>query len=362
MSRHFGAQSGSLLLITIAIAGCIVMQFHMAGKNHTLGQQAHPMQSIKAEFVRKQSSTSVNQNSAARPPSIAIESDQNDKENQMTPKESLLKETEPPKKEEGKTSKSIPVFDKPPQYYMVFSTSCHPQQHWESLVFFYHAMKVNQPGNVTRIMSGCTSEESKRQRDFFAKYIQPMSDNFHLHITPDYSTVRKMHGLHSFKYMNKPYGLRHWFEHSDLRLSPESRISDELAHNSIVMLLDPDMILLRPLMHDLTNEEVLWVDSNPVTKVVRTGFPIGQQDGASNRTRSSCLSACIKASLSFLSTGYLTSKWMGLNFSYITGLPDGQFVPPPHFSEGAKHWNSGPPYMATVYGKSHFSQNNLLLK
>jgi hypothetical protein len=28
-----------------------------------------------------------------------------------------------------------------PAYHIVFSTSCTPQQNWESLVFFYHAMK-----------------------------------------------------------------------------------------------------------------------------------------------------------------------------------------------------------------------------
>jgi hypothetical protein len=32
-------------------------------------------------------------------------------------------------------------------YHIVFSTSCAPQQHWESYVLFYHAWKVGQPGN-----------------------------------------------------------------------------------------------------------------------------------------------------------------------------------------------------------------------
>jgi hypothetical protein len=38
-----------------------------------------------------------------------------------------------------------------PAYHLVFSTSCGPQQDWESFVFFYHAFKVRQPGNVVRV-------------------------------------------------------------------------------------------------------------------------------------------------------------------------------------------------------------------
>lgn len=40
-----------------------------------------------------------------------------------------------------------------PHYYMVFSTSCSDLQHWQSMVFFYHAYKVGQPGNVVRFRS-----------------------------------------------------------------------------------------------------------------------------------------------------------------------------------------------------------------
>jgi len=38
-----------------------------------------------------------------------------------------------------------------PRYHVVFSTSCSAQMDWESWVFFYHAMKVSQPGNVVCI-------------------------------------------------------------------------------------------------------------------------------------------------------------------------------------------------------------------
>lgn len=90
-----------------------------------------------------------------------------------------------------------------PDYHVVFSTSCTAQQNWESYVLFYHAMKVKQPGNVTRIASACTAKEAKEQTDFFNKYIHPMNPgSFHLHLTPDYGKVSLAHG-HYYKYMNK---------------------------------------------------------------------------------------------------------------------------------------------------------------
>lgn len=90
-----------------------------------------------------------------------------------------------------------------PDYHVVFSTSCSEQQNWESYVFFYHAMRVQQPGNVTRIASACTAKEAKEQTDFFHHFIAPMNPgNFHLHLTPDYGKVALAHG-HYYKYMNK---------------------------------------------------------------------------------------------------------------------------------------------------------------
>ncbi|GKY95452.1 hypothetical protein MPSEU_000506800 [Mayamaea pseudoterrestris] len=200
-----------------------------------------------------------------------------------------------------------------PHYYTVFSTSCSPQQDWESFVFFFHAMQVKQPGSVTRILSGCKDFEEKEQRDFYERYIEPMGD-FHVHFTPSYSKLHLAEGA-PYKYSNKPYGLLHWFEHA-LGLNSTSNIlaaSGELL-DGIVILMDPDMILLRPLQHDFTDEHVLWVENEPVSKIVRHGHPIAQHDG------------------------YLTNQWMSLPLNFTK----------PFDRDGPLHWNSGPPYMATV--------------
>src|SRR3569623_1261929 len=83
----------------------------------------------------------------------------------------------------------------------------------------------------------------------------------------------------------------------------------KLLEDGIVMLIDPDMVLLRPLSHDFTNEEVIWI-GEPRTLVVCHGFPIAQQDG------------------------YLANKWMYLNWTYITGLPQGKYIEPNLYRTG----------------------------
>ena len=235
----------------------------------------------------------------------------------------------------------IPESDRP-DYHVVFSTSCSEQQHWESYVFFYHCRRVRQPGNVTRIASGCSETEAVNLQAFHDQFIAPMADraisqNFAVHFTPDYSRVRLSEGKFAYKYMNKPYGLRHWMEHH-LRLSwttqeegADAQITSSfLAENNtdqhdrlldgIVILMDPDMVLLRPITHDFSGEQEIWAKKPAITKVTH-GNPISQQDG------------------------YLSNEWMKFNFTYITG--DATVQPPP-WSEGPIHWNTGPPYLATV--------------
>jgi hypothetical protein len=210
----------------------------------------------------------------------------------------------------------------PPPYHIVFSTSCVDQQHWESYVFFYHAYKVQQPGTVTRIVSGCTEKEGQELQIFHKQHIRPLSDNFHVHFTPDFSKGEDIFGSQSskgsYKYMNKPYGLRHWME-ATFRMNETDHSID--PEDGIVILMDPDMILLRPIVHDYTNEDVTFVEEHPATKVVKHGMPMAQQDG------------------------YLSNQWMGLNASYVT---NGGNIHHIKGQDGPKHYNTGPPYLATV--------------
>ena len=59
-----------------------------------------------------------------------------------------------------------------------------------------------------------------------------------------------------------------------------------------------------------------------LTHVVQHGFPMAQQDG------------------------YLNSEWLKFNATHITNTKDHVTMPP--WNQGAIHWNTGPPYLATV--------------
>ena len=83
----------------------------------------------------------------------------------------------------------------------------------------------------------------------------------------------------------------------------EGGVNDPKIEDGVVILMDPDMILLRPLLHDFTSENVIWAaDAGAVlTKVVRHGFPMAQQDG------------------------YLRNDWRNLNWTYIMDKPADEY-------------------------------------
>lgn len=227
-------------------------------------------------------------------------------------KELLLKEFLEKKEEKDEKDEPSPH----PPYHVVFSTSCNDQQHWESFVFFYHANKVKQPGTVTRIVSGCKDHEADWLQKFHDEHIKTMNPDFHLHLTPDFA---RLGNTTEYKYMNKPYGLRHWMENA-LRMGQPDQSPD--TEDGIVFLMDPDMILLRPIVHDYTDEDVIYAKGDkPDWKIVEHGRPMAQQDG------------------------YLNNQWMHLNISFVTHGGDIKGIRQP---DGPKYWNTGPPYLATV--------------
>lgn len=115
--------------------------------------------------------------------------------------------------------------------HIIFSTDCKPFMDYQTLVLFYSAVAVGQKGPVTRIVSGCSKEKEKELTTLYKK----LFPQYHVHFTPDFSydPVKKTH----YVYFNKPYGLKHWLEHAEPPVGPET----------IVALLDPDMIFLRPI-------------------------------------------------------------------------------------------------------------------
>ena len=255
----------------------------------------------------------------------------------------------------------------PPNYHIVFSTGCDQQQEWESYVFFYHAMRVQQRGNVTRIASGCVGPLKKHIKYNHEKYIQnTMSQNFHIHFTPEYAHYNgnnKPKRDEAYKYMNKPHGLYHWMtnvlgmkksssptsEEADamngtttLSERPSAPIRYSQYDDDILILMDPDMILLRPIGHDFTNHD---------DTTIYTVHPDQQrklETKRSSKHRPPKLSKYVTHNKAIAQhDGYLNSEWMKFNISYIT---NGGKLPPylRLLLDGENYWNAGPPYMATV--------------
>jgi hypothetical protein len=126
------------------------------------------------------------------------------------------------------------------KYHVVFSTSCSYQHDWQSYLFFFHAMIHQQPGDVTRIVSGCDEEQEKIMRELHEKQFSIMNPNFLIHFTPEFGKQLKGVSFQQTKYWNKPFGLKHWLEHR-FGYRYEGDISTEYD-DDIVVLVDPDML------------------------------------------------------------------------------------------------------------------------
>lgn len=168
---------------------------------------------------------------------------------------------------------------KAPHYQMVFSTACSPFQDWQAIVFFYFAWKVKQTGTVTRIASGCKNDQAERLRQFHKEQIEVLSPNFKLHITPDFKFADDT------KYFNKPFGIQHWMK--NVLGYPERAAEHD---DDIIMILDPDMMLLRPLTHTFYDHPSrIWKKNNirkPKMEVTH-GWPMGSMYGFGNSWKNS---------------------------------------------------------------------------
>eukprot|EP00980_Cylindrotheca_fusiformis_P020975 scaffold7987_cov200-Cylindrotheca_fusiformis.AAC.4 len=220
-----------------------------------------------------------------------------------------------------KESNNGATYHQPPvKYHTVFSTGCSTFQDWQSYVFFYHAVQSGQEGHITRIASGCEGETKKELERIFNEEIASMdSERLHLHQTPEFGKVPG--STKSFKYFNKPFGMRHWFE--NVLGYPENHAEHD---DSVVILLDPDQILLRPFTGDFTNSSETWrlKDHSKHKLKVEHGSPFSQQ------------------------YGYGLQWLTKVNHSYVF---EGKPTPLTTISntEAADYYNAmGPPYVATA--------------
>jgi hypothetical protein len=146
-----------------------------------------------------------------------------------------------------------------PQMQVVFSTSCSYSHDWQSYLFFFHAMLHKQPGNVTRIVSGCTEEQEQELSKLHKEQISIMNERFHIHFTPEFGKVEGR-SWQTTKYWNKPFGIKHWLENK-FGYRYEGEISTP-HDDDIVVLVDPDMLMQRPFLNDFSGfPNTIWHSS-----------------------------------------------------------------------------------------------------
>jgi hypothetical protein len=162
-------------------------------------------------------------------------------------------------------------------YHIVFSTGCSIFQDWQSYVFFYFAMVRDQPGTVTRIVSGFSKDDQVTLQTLFDDQISTMVEpgRFQIHFTPDFSRLKP--GI-MYKYWNKPFGMKHWMENA--LGFPKSPINED----AIVILMDPDQMIVRPFRNN-DFSHTIWAKTaeppsgwEPRTRIEH-GKPMGQKYG-----------------------------------------------------------------------------------
>lgn len=155
---------------------------------------------------------------------------------------------------------------------VAFSTDCSFFQDWQSLILFYSALQVRQPGKVTRIASGCTSDDEKRLNILYNELFPSLfNKKFFVHFTPDFKRDPKTG--ESYDFYNKPFGIHHW-----LRFA-----SPPLHSDTVVFLIDPDMLLLEPFTLNLRDRSRLQLphhdNLDEIPLEIGLGYPVAQAYG-----------------------------------------------------------------------------------
>ena len=229
------------------------------------------------------------------------------------------------------TKQSSPYFDTSlaaddgEMYHLIFSTDCSEFQHWQSYLMFHTALRVNQPGTITRIASGCSDEEATKARAWHKEHVTDiMGDRFMLHLTPHFSGVVDADGntVGDYKFFNKPFGLKHWLENA-LGFADDShtRLKNE---DAIVILIDPDMALMKPITGDFSNDRDVVIGKNEMEgrkMKVEHGSPFAQKYG-------------------------LGAQWRTFDLHEIAGA--GSPASKVSEKDGKRFYPVGPPYIGTT--------------
>eukprot|EP01084_Bolivina_argentea_P159981 278632_1 len=166
--------------------------------------------------------------------------------------------------------------------HIVFTTGCNGYQNWQSETLLYSWARIQHPGRITRIIAGCKNDKERVLANTTAV---PNDDNrilfyFVADYTPSANDSKGVKpGQRPFHYFNKPHGMHVWIKDQ----------FDDIYEN-VIVLLDPDMIILRPFLFHIESEAHKWAqwqndetadsfDGKVRDMWVREGHPVSQKYG-----------------------------------------------------------------------------------
>jgi len=118
-----------------------------------------------------------------------------------------------------------------------------------------------------------------------------MSSRFRIMFTPKFSDIKNEDGESTggnYKYFNKPFGVKYYLEHSnDFGWDEGTGKMTTVKDKAVVIIIDPDMILMSPLSTDFSDSSVsFWSPFHKKIerkKRVEQGTPFGQTYGLSHK-------------------------------------------------------------------------------
>jgi hypothetical protein len=163
-----------------------------------------------------------------------------------------------------KVTPAIPK-ENPTPIHIVFQTDCRDLvQDWQAYVLFHSIYKLNQPGEVTRVVTGCNHDarldtilsNHKLQVEPMGRAEPNSPSRFHIHIAPAHPNQHGVNALRTtMRYFNRPFGVYHWFEHVlGYSKSKPSNFHDD----TVIIMLDTDMFIMRPFGTEFDSNTEIW--------------------------------------------------------------------------------------------------------
>uniref|UniRef100_K3WNV0 Hydroxyproline O-arabinosyltransferase-like domain-containing protein n=1 Tax=Globisporangium ultimum (strain ATCC 200006 / CBS 805.95 / DAOM BR144) TaxID=431595 RepID=K3WNV0_GLOUD len=121
--------------------------------------------------------------------------------------------------------------------HFVFSTTCESYQDWQSQVLAHSFERVKQRGSLTRIISGCKTDEDLKTVLARSMATSPF---MRVHVTKKFSdrpVPETMKLQDDYAPYNKPFGIRDWL-----------RTANPPVTESIIVIIDPDFMFLKPFV------------------------------------------------------------------------------------------------------------------